>query len=202
MKATRLLNQTWHQLRFLAVSPLAQLVPPEEGFALASLLARAGVFQPRAPGARNPDRLPQLRAYLNMPGRAPASRFCDGSFRVVHAGEVRATCVADVAFHHALALRDTGEPPGAARIFEALALRVGGVFMDVRRGHGGLHRPDAYGTAQAFGAERKVHGDPGILYRSVRRRGGECLALFDGHAVKSCALREVIALRWDGATLA
>ena len=201
MNRLHCLNHPWHQLKFLSVSPLAQLVPPGEGYDLAELLARVGVFRPWGPGPRNPDRLPQLRTYLRMPGRGPASRFSGGAFRVVYAGRAAETCLAEVAWHHGRALRDSREPPGAARIFEALALKVSGSFVDVRKGHPELHHPEAYGPSQAFGADRKADREPGLVYRSVRHRGGECLALFEGQAAASCSLLEVLALRWDGERL-
>ena len=109
MNHAHLLNQTWHQLKFLPVSPLAQMFVPAERLQIATLLAKAGVFLSWPSGLRNPDRLPQLRAYLDMPGRGPVSRFCDGSFRAVYAGESRATCIAEIACHHGQALRDSGE---------------------------------------------------------------------------------------------
>jgi len=202
LKHLHFLNHPWHQLKFLSVSPLAQLVPPEEGFALAALLARVGVFRSWAPGVRNPNRLPHLRTYLGMPGRGPRSRFCDGTFRAAYAAKAQTTCVAEVAFHHGQALRDSGEPPGAARIFEALTLRVGGTFVDVHKGHPELHRKEDYGPSQALGRSCKADGETGIAYRSVRHRGGECLALFDGRSVQTCSLETIIALRWDGEKLA
>lgn len=202
MNHLHFLNHPWHQLKFLSVSPLAQLVPPGDGPELAGLLARVGVFRAWPPGAGNPDRLPHLRAYLRMPGRGPTSRFCDGSFRAVYAGKTLATCRAEVAFHHGQALRDSGEPPGAARIFEALLVRVGGVFLDVRKGCGELHRAEDYGPAQALGRAAKAAGEPGIVFRSLRRNGSECLAVLDGEKVKACTLAELVALRWDGDRLA
>lgn len=201
MSTVTFLNHPWHQLKFLSVSPLAQLVAPAERFELASLLARAGVFLAWPSGLRNPDRLPQTQAYLRMPGRGPASRFCDGTFRALYAGKSLEVCRAEMSFHHGRVLRESGEPPGAARIFEALDLRVGGDFTDVRKGHGELHRPDDYRPSQAFGATLKSAGAPGALYRSVRLKGGECLALLDGACLKACVLKEVLALRWDGETL-
>lgn len=201
MNHVHVLNHPWCQLKFLSVSPLAQLVPAGDRPELAGLLARAGVFHSWPAGARNADRLPQLRAYLMMSGRGPASRFCDGTFRAVYAGRTAETCVAEMAYHHGQALRDTGEPPGAARIFESLALRVGGTFADVRKGHRELHRKDDYGPSRTFGAARRAEGEPGILFRSVRRQDGECLAIFQGACVKACSLMEIIALRWDGRKL-
>jgi hypothetical protein len=198
----RFLNHPWHQLKFLSVSPLAQLVPAADGPGLAALLARAGVFRPWPPGARNANRLTQLRACLAMPGQGPRSRFGDGSFRLVYAGKSPETCRAEIVHHHGQALRDSGEPPGAARIFESLALAVAGDFLDVRRGHPELHRPGDWGPAQAFGRRAKADGEAGIVYRSVRHRGGECLAVLDGRRVRSCHLAGLVALRWDGEKLA
>jgi hypothetical protein len=177
------------------------LVPPADGPELAGLLARVGVFRPWPPGPGNSDRLQHLRAYLRMPGRGPRSRFCDGSFRSIYAGKNLETCRAEIAFHHGQALRDSGEPPGAARIFEVLAMKVGGAFADVRKGHGDLHRPEDYGPAQAFGRWAKSTGETGIVYRSVRWKQGECLAILEGQGVRSCALKELLALRWDGQRL-
>jgi hypothetical protein len=196
------LNHPWHQLKFLSVSPLAQLVPSAEHPQLAGLLARVGVFHSWPPGLGNADRLPHLRACLRMPGRGPRSRFCDGSFRTVYAGKTLATCRAEVAHHHGQALRDSGEPPGAARIFEALLVRVAGVFVDVRKGHGDLHRRDDYGPAQAFGRAVKADGETGILFRSLRWKAGECLAILDGEQVRSCVLAGLVGLRWNGERLA
>ncbi len=201
MNRIRFLNHPWHQLKFLSVSPLAQLVTAAEGYELAALLARVGVFRPWSPGAGNHDRLPQLRAYLRMPGRGPRSRFCDGTFRAVYAGKALATCRAEVAHHHGQALRDSGEPPGAARIFECLQLRVAGAFLDVRKGPRELCRPEDYGPSQAFGRAARAGGEAGIVYASVRARGGECLALFDPGAARSCVFADLLALRWDGQEL-
>lgn len=195
------LNHPWHQTKFRPISPLAHMTPASAAAEVADLLYRAGIFRGWPPGARNADRLPLLKAYLRMPGRGPASRFSDGSFRTVYAGKDRATCIAEVAYHHGLALRDGGEPAGAARIFECLELRITGPFVDVRKGHGHLHRPRDYGPAQDFGAKCRIAGEAGILYRSVRRRGGECLALLLPEPVKTCTFKEIIALRWDGSRL-
>ena len=195
------LQQSWHQLRFLPVSPLAQMETRPDTEILDELLARAGVFRPQAPALRDMDRLPQLRAYLASPGRGPVSRFCDGSFRALYAGESLATCVAEMVHHHGRALADSREPPGAIRVFEALALKVTGRFKDLRQGHAALHRPQDYAPAQALGRELKGLGEPGLAFRSARRKGGACLALFLSAPVKTCVLKQMVPLQWDGHTL-
>lgn len=194
------LNHGWRQLRFLPASPLAQLMTAPEMETLDGLLAAAGVFRPLP--ARKLDRLSQLKAYLNLPGPGPTSRFCDGSFRALYAGESLATCAAEVAHHHGRALADSGEPAGAIRVFEGLALGIAGRFVDVRKGHRDLHRPEDYRAAQRFGRTLRSQGDSGAVYRSVRRKGGECLLLLAGATVKSCSLKDLVALTWDGRQLA
>ena len=195
------LQQAWHQLRFLPISPLAQLETPDEADVLDGLLSRAGVFRPQPPALREMDRLPQLRAYLASPGRGPVSRFCDGSFRALYAGESLPTCLAEMSHHHGRALADTHEPPGAIRVFEALALKVTGRFRELRQGHAALHRVQDYAPAQALGRELKAAGEPGLVYRSARRKGGSCLALFLASPVKTCVLKQMVPLQWDGHTL-
>jgi hypothetical protein len=194
------LNCAWRQLRFLPASPLAQLLPPGDGEVLDGLLARAGIFRP-GPPRRKMDRLPQLKGYLALPGTGPASRFSDGSFRALYAGESLATCVAEMAFHHGRALADSGEPAGAIRVFEGLEVRVAGDFLDVRKGHSGLHRPGDYGPSQAFGRDARSKGEPGLVYRSVRRRTGHCLTIFAAEGVRTCTLKDLVPLTWDGIRL-
>ena len=196
------LHQAWHQLRFLPISPLAQVAGKNDTAVLDGLLARAGVYRAAAPALRDLDRLPQARAYLARSGRGPESRFCDGSFRVLYAGESLATCVAEMAYHHGRALAETGEPVGAIRVFEALGLKVSGHFKDLRKGHGDLHRPQDYAPSQAFGRGLKSAGDAGAVYRAVRRKGGECLALLLPESLKACNLRQMVALQRDGSRLA
>ena len=202
MNHVTFLNHPWHQLKFLSVSPLAQLTAPADRLEIATRLAGAGVFMNWPSGFRNPDRLPQTRAYLAMPGRGPVSRFSNGTFRVIYAAKAHETCLAEMAHHHGQALRDSREPPGAARIFEALDLRTAGTFVDIRMGHGELHRPADYGPARALGMTCKVNREAGIVYRSVRKKGGECLAVLEGSTLRTCVLREIIAMRWDGERLA
>jgi len=196
-----LLQQSWRQLRFLPTSPLAGLVPVADASVLDGLLARASVYRPQPPALRDLDRLPQLKVYLGLPGRGPASRFSDGSFRAIYGGETLDTCVAEMAFHHSRTLAETSEPAGAIRVFEALALKVSGAFPDVRKGHRDLRLAGEYRHAQAFGRGLRSAGEPGTVFRSVRRQGGECLALFLAAPVKACTLKQMVALQWDGERL-
>ncbi|MET0118145.1 MAG: RES family NAD+ phosphorylase [Sedimenticola sp.] len=39
-----------------------------------------------------------------------------------------------------------------------------------------LHDPDDWSPSQAFGSDMKARGSWGLVYRSVRHPGGECIA--------------------------
>ena len=98
-------------------------------------------------------------------------------------------------------------PPSAGCDFEALRrdILVPGGARAARSYREWLERaqrnPD-YGPVQAFGRAAKAAGEPGIVFRSLRWKAGECLAILEGAKVRSCALLELLALRWDGDRLA
>lgn len=114
-----------------------------------------------------------------------ASRFSDGSYGVYYAALDEDTAVAETAFHVARFLRQTREPP----IEVDQRLYIGRIVepMDDVRGaaYAHLRDPDlaSYPTCQAFGGERRAAGAWGLLYRSARRPGGECIGAFRPTAV-------------------
>ncbi|MGV3491096.1 MAG: RES family NAD+ phosphorylase [Devosia sp.] len=93
------------------------------------------------------------------------------------AAEVR-TAIAEVGHHlrrEALA-RGLG---GITRVFRAYSARLAGAFVDVRGRATELHSATDYGPGQAFGEMQRVAGEDGVVYDSVRYRGG----------VNACAYR-------------
>lgn len=162
----------------------------------------------------DPEALPVLMAFLeatvglveapewaDRPFRSPnpsGSRFSDGSFGVLYAGLDLDTCLAEMTHHLAVDLRHTGAP--AMRLhFLTLRMRASGDFLDVRHGHDRLHRPNSLGQSRLFGIKAWRAGADGLAYRSVRRPGGECLAVFRRPCVDACARAGLLALDWDGA---
>ena len=143
-------------------------------------------------------------AWADRPFSAPnpsGSRFSDGSFGVFYAGVDLETCIAEMAYHQVKNLRQSGAP-GMRVHFSALRCRVSGHFVDVRNGYGELHAPDSHTEGRAFGMATKRAGADGIAYRSVRKIGGECLAIFRRPCVLSCARGGLVAFEWDGEKLA
>ncbi|MES2960225.1 MAG: RES family NAD+ phosphorylase [Pseudomonadota bacterium] len=130
------------------------------------------------------------------------SRFSDGRYGVFYAARDRATAIAETAYHHGRFLAATDEGP------MHLAMRLYHVAVDAR-----LHdlRPDdavppavfderTYAEAQALGAALRAAGSAGVVYPSVRRRGGHCVGLFKPRAARACVHAAILLYAWDGRT--
>lgn len=128
------------------------------------------------------------------------SRFSDGRYGVFYAARDRATATAETAYHHARFLAATAEGP------MHLPMRLYHVSIDAR-----LHdlRPEGavppavfdgqqYAEAQALGDALHSAGSAGVVYRSVRRRGGHCVGLFKPRGARACTHAAVLLYAWDG----
>jgi hypothetical protein len=71
-------------------------------------------------------------------------------------------------------------------------------FHDVRGENGSLHDPRSYAASQAFARGLLAEGSNGAIYRSVRRRGGECLACFRPRLVYNVRPDGHFEYRWEG----
>ena len=76
-----------------------------------------------------------------------------------------------------------------------------GTFHDVRprtAAHAPLHDPHSYAASQAFARELLATGSNGVIYRSVRRRGGQCVACFRPALVTDVRPDAHFEYRWEG----
>jgi RES domain len=161
-------------------SGAAPLVPPEDRL--------------RAPGASI-----VMAAFTHI-GRP--SRFSDGSYGVYYAARTLETAVRETAYHRARFLAATEEPPGEIdmRAYVGRPLKP---FCDVRGAkYAALHDPDDYGPPQAFAKTLRDAGACGLVYRSVRHAGGECIAAFKPQAVSIPIAGAALAYVWDGQKIA
>ena len=138
--------------------------------------------------------------HLNPEG----SRFSDGTYGVYYAANDLETAVAEVGHHRARFLARTAEPaididlrcyrvPVRARVVDLRGKRALPDVLD----------PAHYGASQAFGRARRDAGEAGIVHASVRRREGECVALFTPRATVPPAVQsEHVTLRWNGERIA
>jgi hypothetical protein len=83
--------------------------------------------------------------------------------------------------HHLRREATARHVPKLSRIYRAYSARFEGEHVDIRDGHGEmpeLYLPDSYAASQAFGETRRKAGDPGIIYDSVRMKGGVNIAAY------------------------
>jgi hypothetical protein len=90
-----------------------------------------------------------------------------------------ATAQAEVAFHKSVELAEIGWPDESLTYDDYLA-DFHAELHDLReaRGFQACLAPDSYEQSQALAADLLEHGSLGVVYPSVRRAGGTCLACF------------------------
>jgi len=126
------------------------------------------------------------------------SRFSDGSFGVYYGANSLETAVRETAFHRARFLAATQEAAGEIDM-RAYVGKPKQPLKDIRgSAFKFLHHPSDYAKSQIFGKARREKGDWGLVYRSVRHEGGECIAAFKPKAVSVPVPGAALAYVWDG----
>ena len=126
------------------------------------------------------------------------SRFSDGSYGVYYAAHTLETAVRETAFHRGRFMAATNEPPCDVdmRAYVGKPLKP---LLDIRAArYAALHDPDDYATPQKFAQPLREKGHWGLVYRSVRHLGGECIAAFKPQAVSVPMAGTALAYVWDG----
>jgi hypothetical protein len=141
--------------------------------------------------------------HLNPEG----SRFSDGSYGVYYAADTLDTAVAEVSHHRARFLARTAEPAidlDLRWIKADLAARV----HDIRAAStprtaalAEVYHPDHYGASQPLGQALRASGSPALAFDSVRRPGGQCVAVFVPRALARARPAGHLGLHWDGKTI-
>lgn len=115
-----------------------------------------------------------LAAFLYVaPG---GSRFNGPDLGAWYASAEVRTAAAEVA-HHLRREAVARHVPEVRRVYRSYVARLDGRFRDVR-GDPALHDPQSYDASQAFGEAERRAGTDGIVYDSVRLRGGVNVAAF------------------------
>jgi hypothetical protein len=129
-----------------------------------------------------------------------AGRFCDGTYGVYYAGLEEQTTIAESRYGTEVFLRSTSEPSIDVdkRIYTAT---IEGDLDDVRPRsmRAKIYDPNDYSASQAYG--RKLYDADvvdGIVYNSIRNRGGHCIVAFRPRIVSDCIIAKYIQFRWDG----
>ena len=129
------------------------------------------------------------------------SRFGDGSFGVLYAGDRFEVALLETIHHHAAFMARTKERPGWTSQFRELLLDVEADLHDLRgeQRFEQFLRPDDYAPSQALGSALRKAGSDGIVYPSVRCAGGECAGLFFPDLAKNPVQARHLDYHWDGA---
>jgi hypothetical protein len=145
-----------------------------------------------------PGSTPVMAAFTHI---GVASRFSDGSFGVYYAAMTLHTAIAETSYHRARFLAYTREDAGEIdmRVYVG---EVAKPLHDVRGAdYDHLHDPDDWRPSQAFGLAMRAVRSWGIVYRSVRDPGGECIAALRPSAVTIPRQGPHLSYVWDGARI-
>jgi hypothetical protein len=129
------------------------------------------------------------------------SRFTDGSYGVLYAGNAFETALFETIHHHARFMSRTGERPGWTSQFREILFSVAADLHDLR-GRQGQHDPvldpDRYESSQQVGKSLRAGGSEGVVYPSIRHSGGECVGLFYPDSAADPVQGRHLDYHWDG----
>ncbi|MBS0238662.1 MAG: RES family NAD+ phosphorylase [Proteobacteria bacterium] len=129
-----------------------------------------------------------------------ASRFTDGTFGVYYAANKFETALREVAYHKAKFHAATSDAPTSDDYREYIG-KVDRVLYDLTDGSWPQYLdpdPASYPAPQAFAKAIRERNGNGILYPSVRHKGGKCVAALFPDVVKIPVQGRHIQLSWDG----
>ncbi|MFN2638002.1 MAG: RES family NAD+ phosphorylase [Gemmatimonadaceae bacterium] len=125
-------------------------------------------------------------------------------FGVYYAARDEATAIAEVKHHRVEFLSATSAPAQDLDFAVLNAPIKGARFYDLRdrqKEFRDVYSPTSYTGSQKLGAQLRQKGADGIVYDSVRREGGECVAVFRPRCVGPCRAVKQLIFRWDGAVV-
>jgi hypothetical protein len=129
------------------------------------------------------------------------SRFSDGTYGVLYVGIDFETALFETIHHHARFMARTGETPGWTSQFREILLSVVAELQDLRgadkAGHAALDL-DRYDASQRLARTLRAQGAEGLVFPSIRHRGGECVALFYPDCASSPIQGRHLDYHWDG----
>lgn len=128
------------------------------------------------------------------------ARFNGADLGAWYAARSLPTAHAEVIHHRTIELEEIGVRDARLQVREYLA-DMDAAFHDIRGNDPAfapLYDPDSHIASQAFARPRRAGGSNGVLYRSVRHRGGECVACFRPLLVTNVRQAAHFEYRWSG----
>ena len=129
------------------------------------------------------------------------SRFTDGSYGVLYAGDRFETALFETIYHHALFMARTAEAAGWTSQFREIVMSVSAELHDLRAFEPADHPaldPDSYRASRHLAADLRAAGSDGIVYHSVRHAGGECVGLFYPDSASDPVQGRHLDYYWNG----
>lgn len=126
------------------------------------------------------------------------TRFSDGSYGVYYAGLSKETAIRETVFHRERFLSATQEDACelTMRLYQGKILKP---LHDVRiDAYQNIHDPQNYEPSQQFGQQMRALASWGLVYRSVRHKGGNCIAVFRPPAISIPHQTSHLKYIWNG----
>ncbi len=137
-----------------------------------------------------------MAAFTNL--NPEGSRFSDGTYGVFYAAHERATAVDETLYHRERFFARTALRPFDSDM-RVYAVDVAGEFHDLRDADlPDVYAPERYDVSQALASRLRDAGSNGIVYRSVRRPEGRCIAVFRPRRLSRCRTDRHLTYHWDG----
>jgi hypothetical protein len=133
----------------------------------------------------------------------PGSRFADGTFGAYYAAESLETSIAETRYHRERFMRATREPPMELEMRSYLA-DVACELHELRGKRSKwpeIYDSDSYVASQKLGRTLRTLGSNGIVFESVRRPSGECVAVFRPRLVQNVRQGSHLRYAWDGSKI-
>ena len=129
------------------------------------------------------------------------SRFSDGTFGVLYAGNTFEVALFETIHHHGQFMARTNEPAGWTSQFREILLEINAHLHDLRSNEVDQSRlllPDDYKPSQTLGFQLHASDSDGIVYPSVRYSGGECVGLFHPDCAANPIQGRHLDYHWNG----
>lgn len=201
------LNQPTYRLIPSAYPPIQifeHLLDPDEldyayeleGLTNDRLRDEAGDISLVAPGDRvvGPGTSPIMAAFTHV---GVESRFSTGWFGIYYAGLSLETAIAESRHSRSRFLSATNEGPQTL-MMRCYRCQINAELVDLRSDPE-VHNPENFAYSQGVGLRLKREGEMGLVYKSVRHAGGECIGALKPTALTPPAIQtQHYQFHWDG----